>query len=326
MQDELNWGILGASNFARRSMGPALAAAGGSRLRALATTHPGKAEGFRAFCPDLAVHTSYEALLDDPGIEAVYIPLPNNLHAEWALKAAAAGKHVLVEKPAAMCVAEVDRLIAARDASRLLVAEAFMIVHHPQWILARKLVQEGEIGTLGHVDVVFTYDNRDGANIRNRAGTGGGGIRDIGVYAYGAARFVTGAEPDDLHALIRMEDGVDTFALATGTFKGPTGGFTYAGITSMRLASRQEAVFQGDRGLVKLTAPFNAGRFGEARVELHRGSGMTVERFPVADQYRLQVEAFCRSVRTGEAYACPLEFSRGTQAMIDRVFEVADPV
>lgn len=323
----INWGILGAAKFARDHMAPAIHAARGARLAALATSDAAKAEGFAAFAPDLRVHASYEALLADPGIDAVYIPLPNHLHVEWTLKALAAGKHVLTEKPLAMKAEEFDAVIAARDASGLLAAEAYMIVFHPQWQRARALIAEGAIGPVRHVDAAFSYDNRsEPGNIRNRPETGGGGIPDIGVYIYGSVRFATGAEPEAIESHIIWENGVDTWAQVTGTFAGGGHRFTYAGMTSMRLFPRQEVVFQGDDGLIRLTAPFNANIFGEARLELHRpGLSMTAERWPAANHYVLQVEAFCHSVRTGEAYGCPLEFSRGTQAMIDRVFAAARP-
>ena len=210
MQKTVRWGILGASKFARDFMARAIHAAEGAELVALATGDAARADGFLAFCPGLRIHSTYEALLADPGIDAVYIPLPNHLHVEWSLKALAAGKHVLTEKPIAMKASEIDQIIAARDASGLLAAEAYMIVHHPQWIRARQLVQEGAIGKIQHVDAAFSYDNRDAPdNIRNRPETGGGGIRDIGVYTYGSVRFVTGAEPDDLAARIITENGVD---------------------------------------------------------------------------------------------------------------------
>ncbi|NCM96725.1 MAG: Gfo/Idh/MocA family oxidoreductase, partial [Rhodobacterales bacterium] len=256
----VRWGILGASHFAQGHMAPAIHAACGAELVALATSDPARAAPFAAFCPGLKVHASYDALLADPGIDAVYIPLPNHLHVEWTLKALAAGKHVLCEKPIALVESEFDSLIAARDASGRLVAEAYMIVHHPQWQRARALVQSGAIGPLRHVDAVFCYDNRaDPGNIRNRPETAGGGIRDIGVYTYGAARFVTGAEPDDLQARVKRENGVDTWAQVTGHMQGPGGRFSYSAITSMRLFPRQEVVFQGDDGLIRLTAPFNPG-------------------------------------------------------------------
>lgn len=327
MGNHVRWGILGAAKFARQHMAPAIHMAEGADLCALATSDPAKADPFRAFAPGLRVHDSYDALLADPAIDAVYIPLPNHLHVEWTLRALAAGKHVLCEKPLAMTAAQFDAVIAARDASGLLAAEAYMIVHHPQWQRARALLADGAIGTLRHVDGAFSYDNRtEPANIRNRPETGGGGVRDIGVYTYGSARFVTGAEPADLQARMTVENGVDTWAQVTGTFAGNGHRFTYSAMTSMRLFPRQEMVFQGEGGIIRLTCPFNANVFGEARVELHRpGLSVTVERFPGVNHYVLQVEAFCRAVRQGETYACPLEFSRGTQAMIDRVFAIAEP-
>lgn len=321
----VRWGILGAAKFALDHMGPAIHAARGAELAALATSSPEKTAAFRAFCPGLTLHDSYDALLADPTIDAVYIPLPNHLHLEWSLKAIAAGKHVLTEKPMAMQAAAFDQLIAARDASGLLVAEAYMIVHHPQWLKTRALIAAGAIRQVDHVDTAFSYDNRaEPGNIRNRPETGGGGIRDIGVYTYGSVRFATGAEPVALQARLRRENGVDTWAQVTGEMDGPTGRFTYSAMTSMRLFPRQEVVFQGETGLIRLTAPFNAGLFGEARVELHRtGAQAEIFRFPAVNQYVLQVEAFGRSLRDGTPYGCPLEFSRGTQAMIDTVFAVA---
>ena len=326
MTKPIRWGVLGASKFAREHMGPAIHAAHGAEFAALATSERSKADGFLAFCPGLTVHGSYEALLADPSIDAVYIPLPNHLHVEWTLKALAAGKHVLCEKPIALKAAEIDAIIAARDASGLLAAEAYMILHHPQWQRARQLVQEGVIGTLSHVDGAFTYDNRaDTGNIRNQAAMGGGGIRDIGVYTYGSTRFVTGAEPVSLQSRMILENGVDTWAQVTGIMAGPGGRFTYSAITSMRLFPRQEMVFQGDKGLIRLTAPFNPRVFGEAQLELHRAGQTTViERFSAVNHYQLQVIAFGNSIRTGAPYACPLEFSQGTQAMMDSVFDQAE--
>lgn len=329
MGDILNWGILGASNFARSQMAPAIQAAENARFAALATSDPEKARGFRSFCPDLKVHADYDALLADPELDAIYIPLPNSLHVEWAQKAARAGKHVLVEKPIAMTAEDIDGLIALRDETGLLIAEAYMIVHHPQWIRARELVQSGAIGQVDHVDTAFSYDNRaDLKNVRNNPDLGGGGIRDIGVYTYSSVRFVTGAEPTDLEARIKTEHGVDTWAQVVGQMEGPSEGpvgrFTYSAITSMRLCPRQEVVFQGETGQIRLTAPFNPGVFGQAELELRRHDGTrTIESWPRANHYVLQVENFGRTVRDGADYPCPLEFSRGTQAMIDRVFDVA---
>jgi predicted dehydrogenase len=320
----VRWGILGAANFARQHMAPAIHAAEGAELAALATSDPVKAEGFRAFCPGLQVHDSYDALLADPSIDAVYVPLPNHMHVEWTLKALAAGKHVLTEKPIALKARDIDQIIAARDRSGLLAAEAYMIVHHPQWQRAKEWFEAGEIGALVHADVAFSFNLSDMGNIRMKPETGGGSLRDIGVYTFGCARFVTGAEPVDLSARIHRENGVDVFAQVAGVMEGPRGRFTYGSVTSMRMYNRQVATFQGTKGMIRLEGGcFNANVNDLAEVELHQnGNRVIVERFPTANHYKLQVEAFGRSVREGAVYPCPLEFVRGTQSMMDRVYEV----
>jgi predicted dehydrogenase len=306
-------------------MAPAIHAAEGAELTALATSDPAKAEGFSAFCPSLAVHDNYDALLADPSIDAVYIPLPNHMHVEWTLKTLAAGKHVLTEKPIALKAREIDQIIAARDRTGLLAAEAYMIVHHPQWQRAKEWFEAGEIGDLVHADVAFSFNLTDGSNIRMRPETGGGSLRDIGVYTFGCARFVTGAEPVDITARIHRENGVDTYAQVAAVMEGPKGRFTYGSMTSMRMYNRQTATFQGTKGMIRLDGgPFNANVNDLSQVELHRdGNRVIRDRFPTANQYKLQVEAFGRTIRTGAAYPCPLEFVRGTQAMMDRVYDVA---
>jgi len=318
MSDPIRWGVLGAANFAREHMARAIHAAKGATFAALATSSPQKAAGFQAFQPDLRIHDSYEALLADPEIDAVYVPLPNHLHVEWALKTLDAGKPVLVEKPLAMQASGFDAVIAKRDETGLLAAEAYMIVHHPQWQKARDLVQSGAIGPLVLVDGVFSYDNRSALdNIRNKPETGGGSLPDIGVYTFGSARFVTGEEPLAVQSKIRRENGVDVFAHVTADFPG----FRYSSITSMRMFPRQEMVFHGENGVIRMTCPFNANVFGAAELTIER-AGMVVEHFrwPSVNHYVQQVQNFGKSLRDGVPYPCPLEFSRGTQVMIDMAF------
>lgn len=324
MTDPIRWGVLGAANFAREHMAPAIHAANGARLAALASTSPGKAAGFQAFQPDLKIHASYDDLLADPGIDAVYIPLPNHLHVEWTKNALRAGKHVLCEKPIAMRADQIDDLIALRDATGLLAAEAYMIVHHPQWQKARALYEDGAIGKLVLVDGVFSYDNRsDPGNIRNKPETGGGSLPDIGVYTFGSARFVTGEEPHDVQARIRRENGVDVMAHVTADFAS----FRYSSVTSMRMFTRQYMAFHGESGVMTLTCPFNSGVFGPAELTLER-AGMMIEthRWPGVNHYVHQVENFGRTASEGVAYPCPLEFSKGTQAMIDMAFAAEKPL
>lgn len=316
--DVIRWGILGASNFALDKMGPAIHAAKGAQLAALGTSNAAKAAPFRAFAPDMRVHDTYEALLADPDIDAVYIPLPNHLHVEWSIKALEAGKAVLCEKPVGMDVAQIDRLIAARDASGLLCSEAYMIVHHPQWQRAKSLLEEGVIGPLRHVNAAFSFFNNDASNIRNQAGAGGGGLRDIGVYVLGSVRYMTGQEPQKLdYARADMQNGIDLFADMGFTFKD----FTYQAFTSIRMAPRQEVHFHGEAAVMTLTCPFNAGIFDQAEIRISQpDNAVTVERFPRVNQYVSQVEAFGQSLRDGVAFDWTLEDARGTQAMMDQVF------
>lgn len=322
MTEHVRWGIMGAAKFAREHMGPAIHMARRGKLAAVATSSPDKAAPFQALAPGLRVLPSdngYEALVNDPEIDAIYVPLPNHMHVDAALKALAAGKHVLVEKPLAMEASGFDAVIDAREASGKLAAEAYMIVHHPQWQKAKALYEAGAIGKLVRVSAAFSYDNREETdNIRNRPDTGGGAIPDIGVYIYGATRFVTGEEPEAiLSTEIKRENGVDVWSHVTARFPS----FHYTGVVSMRMAPWQEVVFHGEAGVMRLTAPFNAQVYGQAMVEV-QGADLTVQqwRFPAANHYVHQVEAFNASVLDGVAYPCPLEFSRGTQAMIDMVW------
>lgn len=316
---ELRWGILGAAKFAREQMAPAIHAATRSKLAMLATSDPAKAAPFQAMDGDLRVVNSYDAVLADPDVDAVYVPLPNSLHVEWTRKALEAGKHVLTEKPIAMQADEIDGLIALRDQTGLVAAEAYMIVHHPQWHQVREWVQTGAIGDLRRVNATFTYDNSgDPGNIRNALATGGGSLPDIGVYTLGCARFVTGQEPEEvLFADIRRENGVEVRAEAMVQFDG----FTLTSLTSMRMLRYQSVTFQGTDGVIEVPVPFNPLGYGDAEVRLMRKSGpVEVCRYPGVNQYVRQVDAFGAAVRGEADYPCPLEFSQGTQRLIDMIW------
>lgn len=317
MGEPMRWGVLGAARIALNAVCPAIHMAEGAVLAAVATRDPARAAPFRARFPGIAVHTDYDALLADPGIDAVYIPLPNHLHVPWTLRALEAGKHVLCEKPIALAAPEIDALIAARDASGLMAAEAFMVLHHPQWLRARDLIAEGAIGRLRHVAGAFSYTGMAPDDIRTRADFGGGGLRDIGVYPAVTSRFVTGAEPGRLMSRIERRGEVDNFARVWADFPG----FTLSFHVATDLHWHQEMVFHGEEGTLRLPAAFRPDQSAGARLEWQRSDGSeVVEIFPGADQYRAMIENFGRSARTGTAFACPLEFSRGNQAMIDAIF------
>ena len=320
----IRWGILGASKFAHEHMGPAIHAARGAVLSAVASRNPASVGPFQEFAAECRAIAGYDALIADRDIDAVYIPLPHHMHVEWTVKALHAGKHVLAEKPIAMQAEDFDNLIAARDATGLLAAEAYMIVHHPQWKRARQMVADGAIGRVIHITGGFSYDNSDDPqNIRNQAAMGGGGLRDIGVYVLGSARYVMGAELENISAKIRLDSECDTFA----SMQGNMGEATYSAYVSTRMHPHQEMVFHGSEGLLRLTAPFNANIFGEARIELHQPNlGLRVEKFPAANHYVRQVEAFGHSIRTGAAFPWTLEQARGTQEAIDKILAIGTEV
>ncbi len=316
---EIRWGILSAAKIALEWVAPAIHASARGRVAAIASRTPGKAGALAAPFGEVAIFDDYAALLASPDIDAVYIPLPNDAHVQWTRKALEAGKHVLCEKPIAMQAGEIDGLIAARDAAGRLAAEAFMVVHHPQWVRVRTLLADGAVGRLVYVQGAFTFNNPDPGNIRNRPETGGGALRDIGVYPSVSTRFVTGAEPDSVAARIGWEGGIDATARVWAEFPGFSADF----YVSMRMANRQEMVFHGTDGALVVEAPFNTPTYGEAAISLRRGNTITRERFPDVDQYREQVDAFAASVLDGTPFACPLEFSRGNQRMIDMIYDAA---
>lgn len=263
---------------------------------------------------------SYDALLADPEIDAIYVPLPNGAHVEWTRKCIEAGKPVLCEKPISLKAEEIDGLIEARDAHGVFAAEAFMVTHHPQWHRVRELVQGGSIGKLCHVQSAFSFNNTDPQNIRNMPDQGGGALRDIGVYPSVVTRFVTGEEPETIRATIDWDMGIDATARVSADF--PSFGLDF--YVSMRMAAQQFVTFHGDRGWLTLKAPFNARLYGDAVIEHRDESGrITLERFPLADQYAAQADAFAATIFDGADYACPLEFSRGNQRMIDMIYAAA---
>jgi predicted dehydrogenase len=318
-EGRIGWGILGAARIAREWVAPAIHASERGTVVAVASRDPARG-GALASTYGARLHGEYEALLADPAVDAVYVALPNSEHVAWSLRALDAGKHVLCEKPLALAATEIDALIAARDTTGLVAGEAFMVLHHPQWLRLRALLAEGAIGRLRSVQGAFTFFNDDPGNIRNQPALGGGALRDIGVYPCVTTRFATGAEPEEITAVIEWERGIDATARVMAQFAD----FTLDFYVSMRMAPCQRMTFHGETGWIAVEAPFNAGAYGDEVLDWRRADGLvTRERFPRADQYRAQADAFHAAVLEGAPFACPLEFSRGNQAMIDRIYAAA---
>lgn len=317
------WGILGGAWIARSAVAPAIVRSEHADLVAIATNSETHAEHFRLLQPNLTIHADYGSLLADDDIDCVYIPLPNTLHVYWTIAALESGKHVLCEKPMAMHASDFDLLEnASRKAGRHL-AEALMVLHHPQWGRVKELLDAGVIGELRCIDCVFTFANSDVGNIRNRPETGGGALRDLGIYPIAVTRFVTGQEAADgiesCADVSIFEGGVDVLSDATVKFSR----FSLNFRVGLRLSSRQEMVFHGTEGWLRLNAPFNPGTYGAAQIEVRRQPGqLSVEDINGPDQYQLMIETFMLEACGEKKPLVSLQYSHDNQEILDRLIAV----
>jgi predicted dehydrogenase len=307
------WGVLSTAKIAREQLLPAMAGSDNGVVAAIASRDAARARELADQWNAPHAFGSYEELLASADVDGVYIPLPTSQHVEWTAKAIEAGKHVLVEKPLALKAQDIAPLIALRDRHKVLVSEAFMVVHHPQWIKVRELIAEGAIGRLRHPH-----------NMRNQLDLGGGALPDIGVYPTVTTRFATGGEPVRVQASIERDArfGTDIYSSVRADF----GGFELSFYLSTQLAARQSMVFHGDKGFVEVASPFNAGLYDDHVVTLHNQDhdGAQVFRFPGAQQYRLQVDAFVRAARGGADRIFTLEESILNQKVIDAIFRAGE--
>ena len=290
----LRWGILSTAKIGIERVIPAILESENGVIEAIASRNEAKAKEVAQRFAIPKAFGSYEELLTCDEIDAIYIALPCALHADWAIKAANAGKHVLCEKPISLKADQIDPIIEARDRNGVIVSEAFMVTYHPQWHKVRSLLDEGAIGKLRRVQSIFTYNNADAQNIRNIQDLGGGALHDIGVYPSVTTRFATRAEPQRVSASIDRDDtfGTDVYASARVEFAD----FELSMMVSTQLALRQEISFHGDEGWISVAAPFNAGLYDADSVTLHNIDHRLAQtfRFPGVNQYRLQVEAFAQ--------------------------------
>ena len=269
---------------------------------------------------------SYEELLADPQIDAIYNPLPNQLHVPWSIKAAEAGKHVLCEKPLSLTVAEANTLLAARDRTKVKIGEAFMVRTHPQWLRARELVVSGRIGQLRAAIGFFSYFNNDPKNIRNIPAYGGGAMMDIGCYPINTSRFMFGEEPTRVLGLVERDPQMKVDRLTSAVLDFPSGQSTFT--CSMQLVPYQRSQFFGTKGRIEIEIPFNAPPDRPCRIFIDDGhdvfgGGIASETFAVCDQYTLQGDAFSRAVLEGVEVPVPLEDAVKNMAVMEAVFRSA---
>ena len=326
MIDKVRWGVLSTANIAVAKVIPAMQEGQWSKITAIASRDKAKSEHVAALLKIPKAYGSYEELLADDQIEAIYNPLPNDQHVYWTIKAAEAGKHVLCEKPIALNASEAKTLVAVRDRTRMRIQEAFMVRTHPQWLATRALIKSGRLGQLKSIDGFFSYFNRDTTNIRNQIESGGGALMDIGCYPITISRFIFAAEPKRVLGLIERdpEMGIDRLTSAILEFPGGQSTFT----CSTQMVPYQRMNFFGTSGRLEVVVPFNAPKDRPTRILLDDGSnpsGSTeVIEFAECDQYTIQGDLFSQAVRENKAQSIPLEDAINSMKVIDAIFKSAE--
>ena len=320
----LRWGILSTADIGRRKVIPGILRADRCEVVAIGSRDAAQARQVADELGIRAAHGSYEALLADPTVDIVYIPLPNHLHAEWTIAAARAGKHVLCEKPLAMNAAEAERMLDVCAAEGVRLMEAFMYRLHPSWEEVRRLVEGGRIGRLLAVQSWFSYANDDPANIRNQLDAGGGALYDIGCYTINLSRMLFGAEPVGVSASVVREPGSGVDVLSSAILEFETGTATFT--VSTRVESDQRVDVYGTDGRISVEIPFNIPPDRPTRIFVTAGGDPPVApatetiTFGTADPYTVQAERFAAAILDGLPTPTPPEDAVANMRVIDRVF------
>jgi predicted dehydrogenase len=321
--EPVRWGVIGCADIAVRKVIPALQASTSGDVLAVASRGDERARSTAARLGIPRAYGSYDALLADPEVEAVYIPLPNHLHREWTVRAAEAGKHVLCEKPLALSADEARQMIDACAAGGVLLMEAFMYRLHPMWRRVRTLVDDGTIGELLAIQSFFSYRNVDPTNIRNVAAFGGGAVMDIGCYPINVARWMFGAEPDDVAATVRRDPDFGTVVLTSAVldFDGRQASFT----CSTQIEDHQRVDLVGTAGRLVVEIPFNIPPDRPTRILRIAGGdppvapAIEVIEVSPADPYGVQGDAFASAIREGTPVPIPPSDAVGTLTVIERI-------
>jgi predicted dehydrogenase len=319
----LRWGILSTAAIASGHVVPALRAAPGHEVVAVGSRDLGRATAWAAEHGIATAHGSYDDLLADPEVEAVYNPLPNHLHVEWSIAAIEAGKHVLCEKPLGLDADDARRLVdVAATHPDLVVMEAFMYRFHPQWIAARDLVAQGRLGEVRTIQTFFSYFNDDPSNVRNDPTIGGGALLDIGCYPISQARFLFGAEPSRVLGSIERDPrfGTDRVTSAILDFDG---GRSATFTVSTQLHGFQRVQVVGTEGRLEVDIPVNSPKDRPTELTLSTADGVEILSFGPVDQYGLQADEFARSVRSGRPAPTPLEDAVANMVVIDAISKSA---
>ncbi len=318
----VRWGVLSTAKIGVEKVIPAMQAGRYSRVEAIASRDLSLAREAAGRLGISRAYGSYEELLADPEVDAVYIPLPNHLHLPWSLQALNAGKHVLCEKPIGLSAAEAEGLLdAARKVPGLKVMEAFMYRQHPQWQRARQLVQAGEIGELRTVASIFAYYNVDPTNIRNQAAAGGGALMDIGCYCISLARWLFDADPERVMGRMELDPEFQVDRLTTGLldFGRGTSVFTCA----TQLAYYQRVQIMGTQGRIEIEIPFNPSPDERTRIWHQRAGGVQEIAFEPVNHYTLQGDAFSLAILEDKPVPTPLSDAVANMQVIEAVVQSA---
>ncbi len=323
MPDKVRWGILSTAAIGTRKVIPGMQKSAWCDIAAIASRDLPRARQAADTLGIPRAYGSYEELLNDPDIEAIYNPLPNHLHVPWSIRAARAGKHVLCEKPISMDTDECRQLIAVRDETRVKIGEAFMVRTTPRWLRVRELVRGGAIGELKAIAGFFSYNNANPENIRNVLEYGGGALMDIGCYPITLSRWLFDAEPVQISGAVERDPVFRTDRLTSAVLEFPTGHAIFTSGT--QIVPYQRMQIFGTRGRIEVEIPFNAPPDRPTRLVIDDGSdlfggGIRSEEFPACDQYTVQGDEFSRAVRGLRDVPVSLEDALKNMEVIERIF------
>jgi len=326
MAKEVKWGVISTANIGIQKVLPAMQLGELTNITAIASRNLEKAKETAEKLGIPRYYGSYEELLEDDEIDAIYNPLPNHLHVPWTIKCMEAGKHVLCEKPIALTTGEVRKLIEVRDKTGVKAGEAFMVRTHPQWLRILEMIKKGEIGELRAIQGFFSYFNRDPKNIRNILEVGGGSIWDIGCYPVTTSRFVFGEEPRRVISVIERDPEMKIDRLASVIMDFPSGQATFT--SSTQLVRYQKMIFFGTERRIEIEIPFNAPPDRPCRIyiddDIQGLEQAKVMEIPTCDQYTIQGEEFSKAVLGEGDVPVPLEDALKNTAVLSAIFRSAE--